>query len=294
MKRLIYSYPDSYYTPLSITNELTGETYTYHRNHQESITHLTNEEGQSIERFTYDAYGTILAYSQEEEHPKGISSQAQGTFNPYCYTAREFDVSQGSDNRPCLAVHGLYYYRARYYDARIGRFISSDPIEFQAGDFNFYRYVGNDPVNFVDPSGLAGLPHGRAKSGKGKKGEYNVVAENSKAVTNILESIFGKQKAQPREGVNSSGSGIKITYSSIKKSPNYPKDFKAVKNGTTKHNVKNKELLDKLHKEEQGKWSKIYKDGYDSKGNPVSVHYFQSQSGKVFNVKTKQGHSNGY
>jgi len=52
-------------------------------------------------------------------------------------------------------VHGLYYYRARYYDPSIGRFISSDPIEFQAGDFNFYRYVGNDPVNFVDPSGLA-------------------------------------------------------------------------------------------------------------------------------------------
>jgi len=33
-------------------------------------------------------------------------------------------------------------------------FISKDPIEFEAGDFNFYRYVGNDPVNYVDPSGL--------------------------------------------------------------------------------------------------------------------------------------------
>ena len=51
-------------------------------------------------------------------------------------------------------MHGLYYYRARYYDPSIGRFISSDPIEFGAGDFNFYRYVGNDPVNWVDPSGL--------------------------------------------------------------------------------------------------------------------------------------------
>ena len=50
-------------------------------------------------------------------------------------------------------MHGLYYYRARYYDPNIGRFISSDPIEFGAGDFNFYRYVGNDPVNRNDPSG---------------------------------------------------------------------------------------------------------------------------------------------
>ena len=33
-------------------------------------------------------------------------------------------------------------------------FISKDPIEFESGDFNHYRYVGNDPVNFRDPSGL--------------------------------------------------------------------------------------------------------------------------------------------
>jgi len=52
-------------------------------------------------------------------------------------------------------VHDLYYYRARYYDPTQARFISQDPIEFLAGDTNFYRYVGNDPLNFVDPSGLA-------------------------------------------------------------------------------------------------------------------------------------------
>ena len=60
----------------------------------------------------------------------------------FCYLTLKFDS------------HDLYYYRARYYDPTLGRFISSDPIEFLAGDFNFYRYVGNDPVNFVDPSGL--------------------------------------------------------------------------------------------------------------------------------------------
>ena len=49
----------------------------------------------------------------------------------------------------------LYYYRARYYDPTQGRFISQDPIEFLAGDVNFYRYVGGDPVNWVDPDGLA-------------------------------------------------------------------------------------------------------------------------------------------
>ncbi len=48
----------------------------------------------------------------------------------------------------------LYYYRARYYDPTQGRFISRDPIGFAAGDWNLYRYVENDPVNWSDPSGL--------------------------------------------------------------------------------------------------------------------------------------------
>jgi RHS repeat-associated protein len=49
----------------------------------------------------------------------------------------------------------LYYYRARYYDPELQRFLSLDPIGFSSGDFNFYRYVGNDPVNFLDPYGSA-------------------------------------------------------------------------------------------------------------------------------------------
>ena len=40
------------------------------------------------------------------------------------------------------------------YDPNTQRFLSLDPIGFEAGDFNFYRYVGNDPVNYVDPFGL--------------------------------------------------------------------------------------------------------------------------------------------
>ena len=64
------------------------------------------------------------------------------TMNIYSYTDRELDSED------------LYYYRARYYDPSMQMFISKDPIEFEAGDFNFYRYVGNDPVNYVDPTGL--------------------------------------------------------------------------------------------------------------------------------------------
>jgi RHS repeat-associated protein len=48
---------------------------------------------------------------------------------------------------------GLYYYRARYYDPELSRFISEDPLGFNGG-FNLYTYAMNDPVNFTDPSGM--------------------------------------------------------------------------------------------------------------------------------------------
>lgn len=46
-------------------------------------------------------------------------------------------------------------FRARDYNPDTGRFLSEDPIGFYGGDTNLYRYVNNDPVNFVDPSGLS-------------------------------------------------------------------------------------------------------------------------------------------
>jgi uncharacterized protein RhaS with RHS repeats len=49
---------------------------------------------------------------------------------------------------------GLYYYRARYYDPRAGRFITKDPIGFEGG-INIYAYVKNNPINMIDPEGFA-------------------------------------------------------------------------------------------------------------------------------------------
>ncbi|QLK85789.1 hypothetical protein [Staphylococcus sp. 17KM0847] len=83
----------------------------------------------------------------------------------------------------------------------------------------------------------------------------------------------------------------KTLYKSIKYAPKYPKGFKAAKGKTTHHVVKNKLLLNDLRKIEGGKWVKVYKDGYVN-GKKVSVHYFQSKSGLVYNVKTKNGWSN--
>jgi len=53
------------------------------------------------------------------------------------------------------------FYRARYYDPKIGRFISEDPIRF-GGGINFYSYVSNNPTNRTDPSGLQACCSGNA------------------------------------------------------------------------------------------------------------------------------------
>jgi RHS repeat-associated protein len=60
----------------------------------------------------------------------------------YTYTGRERDPDTG-----------LLYYRARFYDPHLGRFVSEDPLELRGG-INFYSYVQNDPLRFVDPMGL--------------------------------------------------------------------------------------------------------------------------------------------
>ncbi|MGB8688108.1 MAG: RHS repeat-associated core domain-containing protein, partial [Microcoleus sp.] len=57
-------------------------------------------------------------------------------------TGRELDSETGN-----------YYYNSRYYDPQVGRFISEDTIGFGGGDANLYRYVGNSPTNYTDPSG---------------------------------------------------------------------------------------------------------------------------------------------
>lgn len=48
---------------------------------------------------------------------------------------------------------GLHYYRARYYDWNVGRFLGEDPMGFTSG-YNFFAYVGNKPIQFNDSTGL--------------------------------------------------------------------------------------------------------------------------------------------
>jgi RHS repeat-associated protein len=95
-----------------------------------SIETLTDGEGVVVDKRTFDSFGRVLS----ETNPS-VSFR-------YGYTGREQDLESG-----------LNYYRARYYDPNVGRFISVDPMGFGAGDTNLYRYVGNNSTNWTDPTG---------------------------------------------------------------------------------------------------------------------------------------------
>ena len=74
--------------------------------------------------------------------PFGRTTTAGSSGNSFQYTGRENDGT------------GLSYYRARYYQPRLQRFIGEDPIGFAGGDVNLYAYVLNNPTRFIDPLGL--------------------------------------------------------------------------------------------------------------------------------------------
>jgi RHS repeat-associated protein len=112
-----------------LAKEVSGSSTYYHADALGSVLKMTNASGSVTHEYRYDAYGGIEAGS------------AQGGFS---FTGREWDPESG-----------LFYYRARYFDPTIGRFISEDPIGLKGG-INIYRYANNNPVFYIDPSGELG------------------------------------------------------------------------------------------------------------------------------------------
>jgi RHS repeat-associated protein len=110
----------------------------YHFDGLGSVTDLSNSVGAQVEHYTYSPFGKTKIYNAT-----GLKLTDSAYGNYYRFTARQWDGESG-----------LYYYRARYYDANLGRFLQADPVGYEAGDMNLYRYCGNNGINFLDPSGL--------------------------------------------------------------------------------------------------------------------------------------------
>jgi RHS repeat-associated protein len=111
------------------TNSGTGVSY-FLNDHLGSTSALTDATGNPVEQESYDSFGNSTGSARTR----------------YSYAGRERD----SDT-------GMLFYRARFYDPRVGRFTSEDPKGFDGGDVNLYSYLGNDVMNYVDPFGFERL-----------------------------------------------------------------------------------------------------------------------------------------
>ncbi|NOT13920.1 MAG: RHS repeat-associated core domain-containing protein [Methylococcaceae bacterium] len=118
----------------ALVDAITNDVYVFHFDGTGHTVALTNASQQIVNRYAYDPYGKLMAQTETIAQPFKYAGQV-GIF---------------AEN------NNLYYMRARYYDAGVGRFISEDPIGFEGG-LNLYAYVGGNPIMLVDPSGTIPL-----------------------------------------------------------------------------------------------------------------------------------------
>jgi RHS repeat-associated protein len=144
--------------------EVRSATTTYYQQDAlSSVTSLGSPAGALANTYTFDSFGKLTA--------------STGTLtNPFQYSGREFD-----------AESGLFYNRHRFYDPSLGRFISEDPSGFDGG-INFYGYVKNNPVIWIDPSGLV-------------RCTYNISTHQLHCLSDDLTQSFDTDRARSGRGL---------------------------------------------------------------------------------------------
>ncbi|MCG3146570.1 MAG: hypothetical protein PCFJNLEI_00001 [Verrucomicrobiae bacterium] len=115
-----------------------GSPIWHHHDGLGSVTHLTDNTGTVVESYRYDVYGDVFYFDSN-----GLPLASSAFDNRFGFTGREW-----------LGELGFYDYRNRMYAQTFGRFFQTDPLSFDAGDINLYRYCANNPPRFIDSYGL--------------------------------------------------------------------------------------------------------------------------------------------
>ncbi|EJL43890.1 RHS repeat-associated core domain protein containing protein [Brevibacillus sp. CF112] len=112
----------------------TNQEGTYYYNSHGDVVKIKGPSGNVLNMYEYDIWGNLIADKVKET-----------MMNPFAYAGEMYDKESG-----------FYYLRARYYDPKMGRFVSEDTVKGQVDNplsLNRYTYVSNNPLKFVDPSG---------------------------------------------------------------------------------------------------------------------------------------------
>ena len=115
-----------------------SETYYYIKDASNTVYGLVDVNNEIVEYYHYDAFGN---FKIKDNYYLWIPESAYG--NRFLFQGREYDYDTA-----------LYYFRNRWYEPETGRWLSPDPIGISGG-LNLYAFCENDPINYVDPSGLA-------------------------------------------------------------------------------------------------------------------------------------------
>ncbi len=150
--------------------------------HAGSVNQLLDSAGDVVEHREFDSFGGVRAAYDASGTAKTLDPRnpAQDLDSDWAFAGRVWDDDAQ-----------LYYNRARWYEPESGRFVGEDPATEGS---NWYRYAGNDPVNFRDPLGLqqdghplsGGFGSGVTKPRNTKIDFGSVVSSTANTVGNLL------------------------------------------------------------------------------------------------------------
>lgn len=142
--------------------------YFYNKDAKTSVENIVDENGSGVTCYTYTDYGETSKYGSKD------------FYNEICYTSEVYDE-----------LTGLYYLNARYYNPENYSFITQDSYRGEQKEYNtwnLYAYCGENPINYVDPSGHFVIAISAIEA-------YAISALVSAVVTKELyDTVTGKRK----------------------------------------------------------------------------------------------------